>query len=525
MNAFTTLIKELDSTTKTLVKKRALVRFFQKASEEDKLWAIALFTRKRPKRTIKTSELRIWAAELAGIPLWLFEESYHMVGDLAETIALVVPEKGTGSDLNLSQWMEFITDLATLEEEAKKKKVLAIWSEMDQMERFVFNKLITGGFRIGVSQKTLATALSEYLEQDSSVVAHRLMGKWNPQNTTFHRLLLSENQEDKLSRPYPFYLAYPVENEVNELGNPDLWQAEYKWDGIRGQVIVREGGLYVWSRGEELVTEKYPEFEEFKTEISDVVLDGEILAFSEDKPMLFHDLQRRIGRKTVGKKLLNEVPVVFIAYDILEKDGTDLRKNPLEQRRKILEELIINSKSDTLKLSPTIQFKSWNDLANEREKSREMGVEGMMLKRQDSTYKVGRKKGDWWKWKVDPLTIDAVLTYAQSGHGRRAGKFTDYTFGLWQDGELITFAKAYSGLTNEEILKVDRFVKRNSLEKFGPVRRVVPKLVFELAFEGVAPSKRHKSGVAVRFPRIVRIRRDKPIEEANTLEDLKKLIP
>jgi DNA ligase-1 len=262
-----------------------------------------------------------------------------------------------------------------------------------------------------------------------------------------------------------------------------------------------------------------------RSEVNDVVLDGEILAYANGKPLLFHDLQRRIGRKRVGKKLLNEVPVVFMAYDVLEKDGNDLRQTPLSERRKVLEGIVGSARSDTLKLSPLVEFNQWTDLMRQRELSREKSVEGIMLKQKNSTYQVGRKKGEWWKWKVDPLTLDAVLTYAQSGHGRRAGKFTDYTFGLWHEGELITFAKAYSGLTNDEILEVDRFVKRNSLEKFGPVRRVAPKMVFELAFEGVAPSKRHKSGVAVRFPRIVRIRRDKPAEEANTLEDLKRLVP
>jgi DNA ligase-1 len=525
MNAFTALIKALDSTTKTGVKKKALVRFFQESSDEDKLWAIALFTRKRPKRTVKTSDLRVWAAEMANIPLWLFEESYHMVGDLAETISLVVPDKGSTSTKSLSQWMHFILGLERLTDDQKKESVLNIWTEMDQMERFVFNKLITGGFRIGVSQKTLAQALSEFLSQDVSIVAHRLMGAWSPLKTTFKSLLQEQNPQDEFSKPYPFYLAYALENEITELGSPHLWQAEYKWDGIRGQIIVRKNEVFVWSRGEELVTEKYPEFDVLKSEVNDVVLDGEILAYANGKPLLFHDLQRRIGRKTVGKKLLNEVPVVFMAYDVLEKDGNDLRQTPLSERRKVLEGIVGSARSDTLKLSPLVEFNQWTDLMRQRELSREKSVEGIMLKQKNSTYQVGRKKGEWWKWKVDPLTLDAVLTYAQSGHGRRAGKFTDYTFGLWHGGELVTFAKAYSGLTNDEILEVDRFVKRNSLEKFGPVRRVAPKMVFELAFEGVAPSKRHKSGVAVRFPRIVRIRRDKPVEEANTLEDLKRLVP
>ncbi|WP_378181043.1 ATP-dependent DNA ligase [Aquimarina sp. SS2-1] len=537
MKLFADLIKTLDSTNKTNVKVNALASYFGKAPEKDKVWTIAILSHRRPPRPVNTTLLRTWASELANIPLWLFEESYHIVGDLAETIALVVPNAKGSSDKTLTQFLEEMILLKKKSDEEKRTYLHENWEVLNYYERFVFTKLITGGFRIGVSQKLMTRALSKATQIDEDILAYKLMGNWDPNSITFEDLILRENKSDFISKPYPFYLAYAIENEVSDLGDVNEWFAEHKWDGIRSQVIVRDNELFVWSRGEELVTDKYPEFVEFLKVIPNgTVLDGEILPFPNGEIGTFNDLQTRIGRKTVSKSLLEKTPVVLKAYDILEWQGKDIRNLPFSERREILEKLYkrkihpepvegqLNKK--IFHLSEKMAFNSWEEVAEERERSRELHSEGLMLKRKDSPYLVGRKKGDWWKWKVDPLTIDAVLTYAMRGHGRRSNLFTDYTFGLWNDDktELVTFAKAYSGLTDTEFRQVDRFIKSNTLERFGPVRSVTPELVFEIAFEGIALSKRHKSGVATRFPRILRWRRDKKIEEANTLEDLKQLI-
>jgi DNA ligase 1 len=528
MEEFAALIKELDSTNKTTVKVAALARYFQRVSNKDKVWAIAILSHRRPPRPVNTTLLRSFAAELSNIPLWLFEESYHIVGDLAETIALVIPPSASTSEKSLSQFLDEIIDLKAATESNKKEYLHENWLALNYYERFVFTKLITGSFRIGVSQKLMTRALSKATEIDEDVLAYKLMGKWDPQKISFDQLILQENEEDYLPKPYPFYLAYAIEGEPGELGSPNEWSAEHKWDGIRSQVVIRSGEIFVWSRGEELVTEKYPEFSAFVGAIPDgTVMDGEILPFPNGEIGTFNDLQTRIGRKNVSKALLEKTPVILKAYDILEWQGNDIRQKPFQERRKILEQLYVDVSSSNvpLELSETISFNSWEEAAAERDRAREMRSEGLMLKRWDSPYLVGRKKGDWWKWKVAPLTIDAVLTYAMRGHGRRSNLFTDYTFALWKGDELVTFAKAYSGLTDAEFRKVDAWIKKNTVERFGPVRSVKPELVFEIAFEGIAESKRHKSGVATRFPRILRWRQDKKIEAANTLEDLQALIP
>lgn len=525
---FARLIKELDSTNKTTLKVAALTRYFQKVANKDKVWAIAILSHRRPPRPVNTTLLRSFAAELANIPLWLFEESYHIVGDLAETIALIIPPAEESSEKSLSQYLDEIIDLKAADEAAKKEYLHENWLALNYYERFVFTKLITGSFRIGVSQKLMTRALSKATEIDEDILAYKLMGNWDPQKITYQKLILEENEEDYLSKPYPFYLAYAIEDEPGDLGDPVEWSAEHKWDGIRSQVVIRNGEIFVWSRGEELVTDKYPEFSSFIDVIPDgTVIDGEILPFPGNDIGTFNDLQTRIGRKNVTKALLQKVPVILKAYDILEWKAQDIRKSPFVERRKILEELYSSVRKEDfpLHLSHTISFKNWDEATAERERAREVKSEGLMLKRWDSPYLVGRKKGDWWKWKVEPLTVDAVLTYAMRGHGRRSNLFTDYTFALWKDDELVTFAKAYSGLTDAEFRKVDAWIKKNTLERFGPVRSVKPQLVFEIAFEGIAESSRHKSGVATRFPRILRWRQDKKMEEANTIEELKQLIP
>ncbi|MEX0288794.1 MAG: ATP-dependent DNA ligase [Flavobacteriaceae bacterium] len=533
MKKFAQLIKILDSTNKTNIKVSALTEYFNTAEDSDKVWTIAILSHRRPPRPVNTTLLRSWASELSSIPLWLFEESYHIVGDLAETIALIVPSSKKSSEKTLTIFLREMIALKAKSEEAKKAYLFENWGTLDYYGRFVFTKLITGAFRIGVSQKLMTRALSKSTEIDEDILAYRLMGNWDPNTISFEELVLQENENDYLSKPYPFYLAYALEGETEALGDVSSWSAEHKWDGIRAQVILRNEEIFVWSRGEELVTDKYPEFKTFVGVIPNgTVLDGEILPYPNGIIGSFNDLQKRIGRKSVSKTLLNNVPVILKAYDLLEWQGEDLRNQPFIERRRLLESLYAELKTSVpeLQLSERMHFKTWSEVAKERERSREVRSEGLMLKRNDSPYLVGRKKGDWWKWKVAPLTIDAVLTYAMRGHGRRSNLFTDYTFALWAetengDRELVTFAKAYSGLTDVEFRKVDSWIKKNTLERFGPVRSVTPYHVFEIAFEGIALSKRQKSGVAIRVCIILRWRQDKKIEDANSLEDLKQMIP
>jgi DNA ligase-1 len=531
MRLFAELVVRLGTTTKTNDKLDALTSYFEGADDRDKVWVIALFSGRKPKRTVNTTQLWEWSREITGLPAWLFEESYHTVGDLAETIALLLPEpEKEGADQTLSWYLERLIQIGKEEEEVKKQFILRCWARMNREERFVFNKLITGAFRIGVSQKMIVNALAVTAGAPASIIAHRISGNWDPVTTSFTALLSEEGAGRDPSRPYPFYLAYALEEDLAALGSPGEWQAEWKWDGIRGELIRREGQLFVWSRGEELMTEKFPEYQDWKDRLPEgVVLDGEIIGLEAGQArgftvLPFAALQTRIGRKNVTKKNLNEVPVGFIAYDLLEYGGEDWRDRPLQERRAQLSVIVGAVAHPLLQLSPVIAFDSWEQLAAARDTSRDQGSEGIMLKKKNSVYQVGRKRGDWWKWKIDPLVIDAVMVYAQKGHGRRSNLYTDYTFAVKEGDKLVTFTKAYSGLTDKELAEVDAFVKKNSLEKFGPVRTVRPELVFEIAFEGIAASARHKSGVALRFPRINRWRKDKKPDEIDTIADLKKML-
>lgn len=522
---FTRLFVDLDRTNSSNKKVELLARYFQEAPPSDSLWAVAIMTGKRPPRSIQTNLLRQWTAEHAGLPLWLFEESYHIVGDLAETIALVLPDPIHSDTQSLTEWIHAIRGIKTEEEENKKQFLIHSWSCLLPMERFVFNKILTGGFRIGVAKKTVIKALSLYSKKDEAHIAHRLIGKWSPDHQSFRELLFEDSILDDLSKPYPFLLAYPIEEKPQSLGAIQNFQFEYKWDGIRGQLILRNGHLFVWTRGEELVTDKYPEFASLaQSNLADVVLDGEILAFKEGSPLPFQLLQKRINRKTVGKKILTDIPIIFRAYDLLEYNGEDVRGWTLGERRKKLESLIHKFESPHLLLSEKLEPLSWEEASRLRDGAREYLAEGLMVKSLDASYEVGRKKNNWWKWKVDPFTIDGVLLYAMRGHGRRSGLYTDYTFAVWDHDKLVPFTKAYSGLTDEEFKEITQFVNKNTLERFGPVRSVKPELVFELAFEGIGPSSRHKSGVALRFPRMLRWRKDKKAKDANTLQDLQALI-
>jgi DNA ligase-1 len=581
MGRFATLAVKLGTSTKTNDRLEALENYFSEADDADKVWVIALFSGRRPKRTVNTTLLWEWCRELTGLPGWLFEESYHTVGDLAETIALLLPVGDGGVEVagaagavdgagdrwterdegnrSLTYYLLRLAKLGKEEESVKKAFVLECWASMNSDERFIFNKLITGGWRIGISQQTVVNALARATGAEAAVIAHRISGDWDPATTSYEALISGEGGGSELSRPYPFYLAYALEEEPAALGDPAEWQAEWKWDGIRGELIRRGGQLFVWSRGEELMTEKFPEYQAWRERLPEgVVLDGEIIGLGsgprvaensdreedaraadtrrasavreQDRnrldfvPLPFAALQTRIGRKNVTKKHLQEVPVGFIAYDLLEYGGQDWRNRSLRERRAQLEDIVRSVDHPLLQLSPVIPFDNWEQLAAIRQSSREVGSEGIMLKRKSAVYQVGRKRGDWWKWKIDPLVIDAVMVYAQKGHGRRSNLYTDYTFAVRAGDQLVTFTKAYSGLTDKELAEVDAFVRKNSLEKFGPVRTVRPELVFEIAFEGIAASARHKSGVALRFPRINRWRKDKTPAEIDTLEELKRML-
>jgi DNA ligase 1 len=524
MKRFARLYATIEETNATNEKVAALVEYFRSAPPGDAAWAVHFLSGRRPKRLIGSRKLAAWAAEEAGIPDWLFEESYHAVGDLAETITLILPDTGASSELPLSYWVEErLLRLRGEDDDVQREVVVGSWRELDRRERFVWNKLITGSFRVGASQRLVIRALAEVSGVEEGVIAHRIMGAWEPRAEFFSRLVAPDTKDADVSRPYPFFLAYPLEGEPADLGEIQEWLAEWKWDGIRAQLIRRAGRTFLWSRGEELLAGRFPEVEEIGAILPEgTVIDGELLPWLDGSPLPFAQLQRRIGRKNLGRKIRDEVPAVLVAYDLLEESGADIRSLPLSERRTRLQGLLRPlPNSGRLILSPGVVTSSWEMLSQTWRTAREVGAEGLMLKRLSSQYGVGRRRGDWWKWKVDPFTVDAVLIYAQPGSGKRAGLFTDYTFGIWEGNHLVPFAKAYTGLTDEQIRKVDQFVRRNTLEKFGPVRTVKPELVFELHFEGIQRSSRHKSGIAVRFPRMARWRTDKKAEDADNIETVR----
>jgi DNA ligase-1 len=526
MKRFARLYTNLDETTGTNDKVAALVEYFRSADPSDAAWAVHFLSGRRPKRLIPSRSLRAWAVAASGLPQWLFEESYHQVGDLAETITLLLPDTGTSSELSLAHWIEQrLFGLRGEGEDVQREFMVQAWRELDRRERFVWNKLITGSFRVGASQRLVIRALSEVSGVDHGVIAHRLMGAWDPTPEFFQRLVAPDTRDADVSRPYPFFLAHPLEGDPDLLGDTREWIVEWKWDGIRAQLIRRGGRTFLWSRGEELLSGRFPEVEAIGALLPEgTAIDGELLPWAEGRPLPFSQLQRRIGRTKLGQKMMDEVPVVLMAYDLLEHSGSDIRPLPLSERRLRLGTLLESLPRDRVMLSPVLSVADWESASEARREARDAGAEGLMLKRLASEYGVGRRRGDWWKWKVAPFAVDAVLIYAQPGSGKRAGLFTDYTFGIWEGDHLVPFAKAYTGLTDDEIRKVDQFVRRNTLEKFGPVRTVKPELVFELHFEGIQPSSRHKSGIAVRFPRMARWRTDKKAEEADTIENVRLLL-
>ena len=543
MKAFAELYANLDATTSSNAKLAALQAYFRDAAPADAAWAVYFLSGGRPRQLVPTRLLRDMATEASGIEPWLFEESYQSVGDLAETISLLLPEYPYTSEDGLAVWLEEkLLPLRGLPPLELAERLPALWAQLDQPSLMVCIKLITGSFRVGVSKLLITRALAALAGLDSKRVAQRLVGYTDLSNRPtpegYLKLIAAESSDEHAQRggqPYPFFLAHglsqPVEQFETLLGSPADWQVEWKWDGIRAQLVKREGRLWIWSRGEELVTERFPELHSLVSGLPDgTVIDGEIVVW-KDAVQPFALLQQRIGRKTLSKKVLEDAPVAVLAYDLLEHEGDDWRNHTQAERRAQLEQVIAQCNQPVLQASPLLTGTTWQDLAEQREASRSLGVEGMMLKDRKGLYGVGRTKdmGLWWKWKVDPFSVDAVLIYAQRGHGRRASLYSDYTFAVWDgppgsERTLVPFAKAYSGLTDEEMRKVDAIVRKTTVEKFGPVSSVTPSMVFELGFEGIALSKRHKSGIAVRFPRMLRWRQDKAVEEADSLTTLQDLL-
>jgi DNA ligase-1 len=517
----------LDRTNRTADKVRALSEYFASAPPEDAAWALYFLIGRKIKRAIKTGLLREFVAAETHLPGWLVDESYEAVGDLAETLALLLEPNSRPCSEPLHRLVsDRVLRLKGLPPDQQRRLVISTWHELSTPQRLVWHKLITGEFRVGVQRTLVARALAVVAGVAAPIIEHRLMGHWDPTAEDFRRLLTGESHVSDPGRPYPFYLAYPLDMPLEQLGDIALWQAEWKWDGIRAELLRRHGQVLVWSRGEELVTDRFPEVVEVGAALPDgTVLDGEVLAWRDDLPLPFAVLQRRIGRTRLDAGTLSEAPCVFMAYDLLELAGEDVRHRPLQWRRGELERLIAPLIDHApVRLSPVVLAADWNHLAQLHNESRNRHVEGLMLKRLAAGYGVGRQRGDWWKWKSEPYSIDAVLIYAQRGHGRRASLYTDYTFGVWDGGALVPIAKAYSGLSDAEIREVDAFVRAHTVERFGPVRVVEAKLVFELHFEGIQVSARHKAGIAVRFPRMANWRRDKPAEEADTLDTVRALL-
>ena len=529
MRGFAALFQRLDRERGTNAKVAAMAEYFTTVDPADGAWAVYFLSGRRIKRLIGPAQLRGWLAAAAGLPDWLIEETHQHVGDLAETIALVLPDppgEQPADARGLAAWVtEEILALHDLDDAGRQARVMAAWRHLDEPGRFLYSKLLTGALRVGVSQTLVERALAQATKQPRTVIAHRLMGSWTPDERFFRQLFEARSRDEDASRPYPFFLAHPLDGDpAARLGAIDDWQIEWKWDGIRAQLIRRETAVHLWSRGENLINASFPELLEAAAQLPpDTVIDGEILAWG-DQVLPFSELQRRLGRKRVSRRLMHAVPVQLLAYDLLEANGEDLRQRPLRERRALLETLLARA-TPPLRLSPRVVAADWTALAARRDESRARGVEGVMLKGLDTAYGTGRPRGAWWKWKVSPLTLDAILLYAQPGHGRRANLYTDYSFALRDGDRLVPIAKAYSGLDDEAIRRLDRWIRRNTRERFGPVRAVEPMQVFELAFEGIAPSTRHKSGLALRFPRISRWREDLGPGDADTLEQARALLP
>ncbi|MDG2450410.1 MAG: ATP-dependent DNA ligase [Saprospiraceae bacterium] len=522
MEDFTTLFFELDSTVSVDSKIFSINNYLNRSTHEDSIWAIALLLGKVPKRTATTLELRTWRCDVSDTPDWLFEESLKITGDISETIAILLPEPQKTLKISLSEVVSQILSLKNSNEQEKKAIVFDIWDTLNRDSRYLFNKILTGSLKEISSNKIIIKALAKHLNDPETIISHRLMTPWSPETVTFEKLLKTPDSSEALSKPIPFYLARSLTVNIDDLGNTNDWAVEYKWDGLRGQLIKRQGKVFLWTRNEELVTDRFPEFNLIKkSEKDNFVLDGEILGWKEDKSLPLSALQKRFKRKTLNKKLLSDIPVAFIAYDQLEHNGKDIRHLSYVERRKKLGILIASfSPNSTILFSDEIKFSSWTGLENIRSNARAIGAEGLMIKKINSAYGIGRENSDWWKWKSEPFNVDAVLLYATRDNSFRSKNFSSFTFAVKHNDRYVSITKASIGLSEEELIDISAFVKKNTIESFGPVKSLKPELVFELSFEGISKSTRHKSGLIIRLPKIERWRKDKHPHEVNTLSDL-----
>ena len=515
MIRFAELYSELDATTRTSEKVEALKKYFTTAPPHDAAWAAFLLLGRKFGRTVSSKLIREWAAEATGYEPWLISECNLVAGDFSETLSLLLPPPKQHDPPSLHEVIEDqLRPLAVTSIPQQKRAILALWDRLESPERYVLHKLLGGEFRVGVSRLLVIRALAEIAGVERAVMTHRLTGHFEPTAETFAKMLSSDPSPGAIDPllPFPFMLANALDRPTTDLGSITDWLLEWKWDGIRAQMIRRDGRASLWSRGEEMIAGTFPDLMQDAAPLpTGTVLDGEILAWNPDikNPLPFAALQKRLNRKNVELTFWPDVPLVFMIFDLLEMDGVDLRSQPLSMRREKLSQLPI-AQSSMFRLSANVSINDWLEVPALIDQSRSNRVEGLMLKRLDSHYLAGRPVGPWWKLKVQPFTIDAILVAAQPGRGRRAGLLTDYTFAVADSlGKLVTICKAYSGLTDEELTEVDRYVRRVSRERFGPVYSIPPERVYEIGFEAIQSSDRHKSGIALRFPRILRQRTDK----------------
>jgi len=521
MKQFATLLEYLLLTPARNAKIDHMVQYFREAPDPDRGYALAVLTGALDLRNVKASLLK--DIVLKKVDPVLFGMSYEYVGDLAETIALIWPDK---TDDALPSLSELILELENKKKSELPVRIAGHLSAGTATERWAIMKLATGNLRVGVSARLAKTALAQFGNKDLHDIEKIWHGLEYPYADLFAWL------EDRGAMPeihrhrvfHPMMLSNPIDEEKDFANlKPADYQAEWKWDGIRIQLVLSDDQKRIFSRTGDDVATAFPDILENIT--GSAVLDGELLAGSNFEPAPFNDLQQRLNRKVVTPKMLEQYPAFIRLYDILFDGDEDLRERPLSDRRMRLEAWVAKNPSPRLDISPILKFRSWDELLKLRvQGAEEQGHEGIMLKRYDSPYVAGRPKGPWFKWKRDPCLVDAVLMYAQRGHGKRSSYYSDYTFGVWRDEEIVPVGKAYSGFTDEELVRLDKWVRANTIGRFGPVREVEKKLVFEVAFDSAHTSTRHRSGIALRFPRINRIRWDKPPEQADTLANMQKLI-
>ena len=537
MRNFATLFKELDETAQADLKIEALINYFKKVPPEDLAWTVSLLLGRKIKQVISVKRLRKWSVELTQIPDWLLAECLNNVGDLAETISLILPFEGNSENIPLHVWIEqCIFPLKDQQEEIQKEKIVSFWHQLNSVERFLFNKLVTGSFHVDIPPKLIIKALSSFCSLNEKYISQRLIGNWVPTAGFFNFLCTSNVSDTMANIPYPFNPVVQLDLKVEDLGNINQWLFEWKWNGIRSQIIKRENKVFIWSHDEDLLNDSFPELYELGSILPDgTVIEGIIIPIRDNILLPSAELKKRIAKRYPVKKILSDIPVSFVAFDLLEFDKEDIRNKSLNQRRNLLKEILNDITDKRIILSGVVECNSWKDLKIARSEAGKKSVDGLMLKRLYSPYSIGSETivsamqsgiltTNWYKWKNDPLTINAILLYARLEQGSTSPLFKEYTFALWHDGKLIPFAKTSSGLTDEEIIQVDSFIRKNTLGKFGPVRTVKPELVFKLEFDGIQKSSRNKSGIVVLSPHITRWHHYKKIEEAGSLNSLTILL-